>query len=214
MSKTKKNILDNVWSNATEQIEEKSIKTLNKSRFAWSITGSGHFLDESINLFEKMPNTDLFLSPAAEEVLPMYGYKIENLKSNHTKVFRDKTSSSVPVGMLYKNHYHTLIISPTTSNTIAKCVFGISDTLPTNMFAQAGKLGILCILFACDTEPVVITRAPKEWVELKPRKIEFSNLNLLKNFSNCIVVESINDLKKTLNNRIIELGLSWKKSSF
>ncbi len=34
------------------------------------------------------------------------------------------------------------------------------------MFAQAGKLGIPGIVFACDTEPVVVTRSPHEWVTL------------------------------------------------
>ena len=37
------------------------------------------------------------------------------------------------------------------SNTVVKCALGISDTLPTNMFAQAGKLKIETIVFACDT---------------------------------------------------------------
>ena len=212
MTRTKKNS-KNVWSEASNPTGGKAGSLSNRSRFAWTITGSGHYLDESIQLLEKMPNTDLFLSPAAEEVLPMYGYNLENLRSK-IKVFKDKTSSAVPVGMLYKNLYHTIVISPTTSNTIAKLAFGISDTLPTNMFAQAGKLGVLCIVFACDTEPVVITKAPKEWVELKPREVEFSNLGTLKKFSNCIVVESIQDLKNKLSDRLTELGLNWKKSSF
>ena len=34
------------------------------------------------------------------------------------------------------------------------------------MFAQAGKLGIPGIVFACDTEPVVVTRSPHDWVTL------------------------------------------------
>ena len=211
MSKTKKTT-ENIWSDVSNPTGGNAGSSGKQNRFAWAITGSGHYLDESIQLLEKMPHTDLFLSPAAEEVLPMYGYNLESLR-NKTKVFKDKTSSSVPVGMLYKNLYHTVVVSPATSNTIAKFALGISDTLPTNMFAQAGKLGILCIVFACDTEPVVITKAPKEWVELKPREIEFSNLKMLKKFSNCIVVESIHDLKKKLNDRLTELGLSWKKSS-
>ena len=33
------------------------------------------------------------------------------------------------MGTLYKNSYHTVIIAPATSNTVAKCSFGISDTL-------------------------------------------------------------------------------------
>ena len=72
--------------------------------------------------------------------------------------------------MLYDDIYHTVVIAPATSNTVAKCVVGISDTLPTNMFAQAGKLGIPGIVFACDTEPVVVTRSPHDWVTLCPRR--------------------------------------------
>ena len=64
------------------------------------------------------------------------------------------------------------MIAPATSNTVAKCVVGISDTLPTNMFAQAGKLGIPGIVFACDTEPVVVTKSPHDWVTLRPRRVE------------------------------------------
>ena len=115
--------------------------------------------------------------------------------------------------MLYDNVYHTVVISPATSNTVAKCALGISDTLPTNMFAQAGKLGILSIIFACDTAPVVITRAPKEWVELKPRKLEIDNVEKLKGLPHTLVVESLEDLEAALSNRLEYLGSTWKKSS-
>ena len=82
--------------------------------------------------------------------------------------------------MLYDDIYHTVVIAPATSNTVAKCAFGISDTLPTNMFAQAGKLGIPGIVFACDTEPVVVTRSPHDWVTLRPRRIELDNVERLR----------------------------------
>ena len=87
-------------------------------------------------------------------------WRIEDLRPRFGpgfRLLRDKTASAVPVGMLYDDIYHTVVIAPATSNTVAKCAFGISDTLPTNMFAQAGKLGIPGIVFACDTEPVVVT---------------------------------------------------------
>ena len=87
--------------------------------------------------------------------------RLEDLKPRFGPGFRlvrDKTASGVPVGMLYDDVYHTVVVAPATSNTVAKCAFGISDTLPTNMFAQAGKLGIPGIVFACDTEPVVVTQ--------------------------------------------------------
>ena len=144
-----------------------------RSRFAWCVTGSGHYLEESMALAARQPAVDLFLSAAAEEVLPLYGMGLDKLRERF-RVLRDKSASGVPVGMLYEDIYHTVVVAPATSNTVAKCAFGISDSLPTNMFAQAGKLGIPGIVFACDTEPVVVTKAPHEWVTLRPRRIVIS----------------------------------------
>ena len=88
-------------------------------RFAWAITGSGHFVEESIELAARLPDVDIFLSKAGEEVLPLYHIGRELLKQRF-RVFRDKSASAVPVGMLYEDIYHTLVIAPATSNTVAK----------------------------------------------------------------------------------------------
>lgn len=181
-------------------------------RFAWAVTGSGHFLVESLALAQRLPQVDLFLSAAAEEVLPMYGIGVEALRERF-RIFRDKTASSVPVGTLYEEHYHTVVVAPATSNTVAKCAFGISDTLPTNMFAQAGKLGIPSVVFACDTEPVVVTRAPHDWVVLRPRRIEFENVERLRAFEHCSVASSVGELEAVLDARLQALSLAWNTSS-
>lgn len=183
-----------------------------RSRFAFAVTGSGHYLEEAMALAARLPAVDLFLSAAAEEVLPQYGFTLESLKGRF-KVFRDKSASSVPVGMLYSDVYHTVIVAPATSNTVAKCAFGISDTLPTNMFAQAGKLGIPGIVFACDTEPTVITKAPHEWVTLHPRRIELDNVERLRAIDHCRVVCSPAELEAALSRRLRELSLEWNTSS-
>jgi dihydromethanopterin reductase (acceptor) len=183
-----------------------------RSRFAWCITGSGHFLDESLAIAARLPETDLFLSAAAEEVLEIYKISVEALKPRF-RVFRDKTASGVPVGMLYDDVYHTVVIAPATSNTVAKCALGISDSLPTNMFAQAGKLGIAGIVFACDTEPVVVTRSPHDWVTLRPRRIEFDNIERLRAIEFCRVVASPAELEAALDARLKELSLAWITSS-
>jgi len=181
-------------------------------RFAWAVTGSGHLLDESLALASRLPGVDLFLSAAAEEVLPMYGHGLESLRERF-RVFRDRTASAVPVGTLYSEHYHTLVIAPATSNTVAKCALGISDSLPTNMFAQAGKLGIPGIVFACDTEPVVVTRAPHDWVTLRPRAIEFENVERLRRIDFCRVASSLEELEAALDERLEALKLAWNESS-
>jgi flavoprotein len=179
---------------------------LARPRLAWAITGSGHYLEESLALAAEFPNVDLFLSRAAEEVLPLYKIGIAQLKARF-RVFRDNSASAVPVGMLYEaGLYHTLVIAPATSNTVAKCAFGISDTLPTNLFAQAGKLGIPGLVFACDTEPVVVTKSPQEWVELRPRNIELQNVERLRAIDHCVVAGSIESLRAALDTRHRTLG--------
>jgi dihydromethanopterin reductase (acceptor) len=187
-----------------------------RSRFAWCLTGSGHFLEESIALALRLPQLDLFLSDAAEEVLPIYNIRIEDLRPRFApgfRLLRDKTASAVPVGMLYDDVYHTVVVAPATSNTVAKCVAGISDTLPTNMFAQAGKLGIPGIVFACDTEPVVVTKSPHDWVTLHPRRVELENVERLRGIEYCQVVCSPAELETALTERLAQLSLSWNTSS-
>lgn len=182
------------------------------ARFAWCVTGSGHMLEESLALALQLPRTDLFLSRAAEEVLPLYGWPLERLRE-HFRVLRDNSASGVPVGMLYHGAYHTVVIAPATSNTVAKCAFGISDTLPTNMYAQAGKQCIPGIVYACDTEPAVITQSPDEWVELRPRAIELENVARLARFEYTTLVTSLDELKTALEERLAALDLAWITSS-
>ena len=156
------------------------------------------------------------MSDAAEEVLPLYKLRLDELKPRFGpgfRLLRDKTASAVPVGMLYEDIYHTIVIAPATSNTVAKCVVGISDTLPTNMFAQAGKLGIPSIVFACDTEPTVVTKSPHDWVTLRPRRIELSNVERLREIEHCVVLRSPAELEAALAARLNELALAWNTSS-
>lgn len=190
--------------------------TRQRLRFAWCITGSGHFLEESVALAARLPALDLFLSDAAEEVLPLYKLRLDELRPRFGpgfRLLRDKTASGVPVGMLYDDVYHTVVIAPATSNTVAKCAYGISDTLPTNMFAQAGKLGIPGIVFACDTEPTVVTKSPHDWVTLRPRRIELDNVERLRAIDFCQVVSSPRQLEAALQARLNELSLAWNTSS-
>ena len=187
-----------------------------RSRFAWCITCSGHCLEESIALAARLPALDLFLSDAAEEVLPIYKLRLEDLRPRFGpgfRLLRDKTASAVPVGLLYDDLYHTVVVAPATSNTVAKCAFGISDTLPTNMFAQAGKLGIPGIVLACDTQPVVVTKSPHDWVTLRPRRIELDNVERLRGIDFCQVVCSPDELEAALDRRLKALSLAWTTSS-
>ena len=171
---------------------------MDKKRIAWCITGSGHYLKESIDLMLTLENVDLYLSKAGEEVLKWYIYDLSIFKKNKIKIFKDVTASASPVSLLYESIYKLVVISPATSNTIALMAQGVSNTLVTNMFAQAGKCEVESLVFACDTEPVVITQAPKKLVTLYPREIDLKNFKELKKFKNVIVVDNVKSLKKHL----------------
>jgi hypothetical protein len=53
-------------------------------------------------------------------------------------------------------------------------------------------------VFACDTEPTVITQAPKKSVTLYPREIELENYEKLKIFKDVDVVDNIHKLKRSI----------------
>ena len=139
-------------------------------RWGWAITGSGHFLKETLALVRELEDVDVFLSKAAAEVLRMYKQELGLQRS--IRVYRDTTASSVPVGQFYYGVYHSLIVAPATSNAVAKFVCGISDELVSNVFAQGGKCRVPVIVFACDTAPELITEAPKGMVKVYPRPVD------------------------------------------
>ncbi len=172
-----------------------------RARFAWALTGSGHDLKECLDFLLGLQGVDLFLSRAVEEVLIMYKY-IERLRKAGIRMFHDSTASAVPVGQLYGSNYHTLIVAPATSNTVAKCVAGISDTLVTNVFAQAGKCQMPIIVYACDTEPVVITPAPGQMVTVYPRKIDLECSRKIGEFENTTLVTDMDTLRQAVSNRM------------
>ncbi|MBA4172072.1 MAG: flavoprotein [Hyphomicrobium sp.] len=179
---------------------------IEKPRFGWALTGSGHFFKESIEIMRRLPALDVFVSKAAAEVLRMYKQEMDLPPT--TRIFKDTTASAAPVGGFYYGVYHTLIVAPATSNTVAKCVYGISDNLATNVFAQAGKCRVPAIVFACDTAPEMDTEAPKGMVKVYPRRIDLENTEKLKLFEDTRVVETIADLEAA-----VEARLQWLRSS-
>ncbi|PAP94983.1 MULTISPECIES: flavoprotein [Mesorhizobium] len=178
--------------------------TLHTPRWAWVLTGSGHFFTESFALIHQIEHCDVFVSKAANEVLRMYKLKLDFPET--TRVLHDKTASAIPVGEFYHGVYHTVVVAPASSNTVAKCVHGISDTLATNVFAQAGKCRVPAIVFACDTAPELETMAPHGLVKVYPRRIDLENTNQLKSFERTQVVESLADLEASVRRRYAELA--------
>ena len=172
-------------------------------RWGWALTGSGHFFKECLAMIRDLDEIDLFVSKAAAEVVRMYRQDLVLPKS--ARIFRDTTASAAPVGLFYYGVFHTLVLAPATSNTVAKCVLGISDNLATNVFAQAGKCRVPVIAFACDTAPELVTEAPKGMVNVYPRAVDLENTERLKSFEGTTVVETLAQLEQALQRRKREL---------
>lgn len=175
-------------------------------RLAWAITGSGHYLRESLALLHTLENVDIFLSKAAAEIIKQYGFQAELDATNH-KLYFDKTASSIPVELFYEGKYHTLVIAPATSNTVAKMTYGFSDSLITNLYAQAGKTRTPSIVFACDTAPELESEAPRDnVVKVYPRQIDLDNVEKLAKFEATTVVADMQSLTTAIYTRLHDLS--------
>ena len=177
------------------------MKKKNK-RLAWAITGSGHYLREVLQQLSSLEEVDVFLSRAAAEIIKQYGFQSQLEAMGH-RIFQDKTASSVPVEFFYEGLYHTLVIAPVTSNTIAKMAYGLSDSLVSNLYAQAGKTRVPSIVFACDTGTELESEAPKDnMVMVYPRQIDLDNVKKLAQFEATEIVASIAELKIALKRQL------------
>lgn len=129
-------------------------------RIGWAITGAGHLLKESIKILEELAidhEVTVFLSNAGEEVLKMYGLyeRVTNITGGYYRelaIDNDQKFSYPISGRFSLGKYDLLILSPATSNTVAKIVHGISDSLVTNAVTQSGKGGVKTLIIPVDLE--------------------------------------------------------------
>lgn len=169
-------------------------------RIAWAITGAGHTLAECADKLASYKNVrvDVFLSRAAEEVVGMYSLK-DRLQGGNMHVYHETRASSPLVVRLFSGKYNVLVIAPATSNSVAKFVYGISDTLVTNLFAQAGKSQIPVIVLPTDLAPEMETTGPHgDLVKVYPRPIDLENTDRLRKMPGVTVVDSVEELTQCL----------------
>lgn len=143
----------------------------------WCVTGGGQFLTESYEsmkgLVEKNRVTPVF-SRAGYEVMRMYGL-LDEIKKNFSEIIlEEEQGASAPVvGRLAKKEYERVIVAPCTANTVAKIVYGVADSLVTNVVAQAGKCRIPVFILPTDAERIQKTRIPlnidyKKCIDCRP----------------------------------------------
>lgn len=152
-------------------------------RIAWGISGAGHLLQESIEILEKLRDKHeikIFLSRAGEEVAKMY--KLFDRLERFPLVKESKQGFSFPsCGAFNLGKFDVFIISPATSNTVAKIRLGIADSLLSCCASQALKSKVPLILVPTDSKPVVETKAPNGQIfRIYVRKIDLEHLEALK----------------------------------
>jgi flavoprotein len=140
---------------------------MGEKRIAWAITGAGHVLEDCIQALLKGENVDIFLSRAADEVVRKYKLHLR-IDVPSIRTYREGKASSPLVARLFAGAYSVLVVAPATSNSVAKFVHGISDSLVTNLFAQAGKSGARHCLPSWHRDALWTSREP---VKVYPRPL-------------------------------------------
>jgi dihydromethanopterin reductase (acceptor) len=136
----------------------------NKKSIVWCVTGAGQFLEESCEFIKKLSEREhkitLAFSGAGYEVARMYG--MEGIKKYaKSVVLEEEQGRSAPFsGRLNKKNYDFVVVAPATANTVAKIVYGIADTLVTNIVAQAGKQNIPVFILPTDAKKYQETKIP------------------------------------------------------
>ena len=172
---------------------------MKEKRIAWAITGAGHLLTEIAEQMLRRDDVDIFLSRAAEEVVRMYGLK-DRLYGRGAPVHRETLSSSPMVARFARGVYRVLIVAPATSNSVAKFVCGISDSLVSNLFAQAGKSRVPILVLPTDLAPEMDSRGPRgDLIKVYPRPIDLENTDKLRKMPGVTVVESVEEMERCLD---------------
>jgi dihydromethanopterin reductase (acceptor) len=167
-------------------------------RIAWAITGAGHFLSECLELALRRQDVDLFLSRAAEEVVRMYRLK-EQIGGHDLRVYRETLASSPLSGRFSGGVYRLLVVAPATSNSVAKFVWGISDSLVANLFAQAGKSRVPIVVLPTDISAEMDSATPRgKLIKVYPRPIDLENVERLRGFPGVTVVTGMEELERCL----------------
>jgi dihydromethanopterin reductase (acceptor) len=147
------------------------VKLVKTSTIAWAITGGGAHLRECVEVMEYVRRKlnvkmTLFLTRWGYEVARIFGVlpRLQNIApGGYYEEFLVDNEGMYYIGRLNMGKYAALVIAPATTNTVAKMVNGIADTIATALFAQAGKSSVPAIVLPTDIpseEGYIVTETP------------------------------------------------------
>jgi archaeoflavoprotein AfpA len=170
-----------------------------KHKVAWGITGAGDKIQEIIETMKdlKKQSEDIleihvYISKAGETMLKFYRLD-EELKNNFAKVTVEMNSNSpFLAGMVQSGKYDFLLIMPASSNSVAKLVNGIGDTLLTNSALMSLKAFVPVWVMPVDfKESIVYTKLPNgKEMKLRVRKEEADQVRKLEQTEDVRVFEN------------------------
>jgi archaeoflavoprotein AfpA len=184
-----------------------------KLKVAWGITGAGDKIAEIVKTMEDLKKQsegiveiEVYLSKAADTMLKFYRLE-EELKKSFAKVTVESNSNSPFLAGLMQSHkYEFLLIFPASSNTVAKIVNGIGDTLLTNSAIMSLKAFVPVWVMPVDyKESVISTKLPNgKEMKIRVRKEEAEQVRKL---------EQTEDVRVFENPQMVREGfLVWLKN--
>ena len=167
-------------------------------KIAWGLTGSGDKFRETYEVMRSLKDqygddltVHVYLSKAAETVAKYYRLT-EELKGFDKHYVEKGPNTPFISGMLQSGRYDLLLIAPATSNSVAKIVVGVSDTLITNAALQGVKGFVDVYIMPVDfREGIVETIIPSgKTLKLRVRKEDADNVRRLEKMEGFHVFEN------------------------
>jgi archaeoflavoprotein AfpA len=182
------------------EIEKKKVK-----RVAWGITGSGDRLIEVIEVMKQLKKQyqddvriTVYLSKAGYQVVNFYN--LANDLKESFDIVRVEVNSNVPTlaVQLQSGKIEFLLIAPTTANTVAKIVAGITDTLLTNATIMSLKSFVPVYVVPCDyKEGTAVTQIPDgNKMKLRVRKEDVERTKKLATMDGVYVLEQPEEVRE------------------
>ena len=186
---------------------------IKKLKVAWGITGAGDKIAEIIETMKDLQKQsqdileiDVYISKAGETMLKFYRLD-EELRKSFAKVnVESNANSPFLAGMVQSRKYEFLLIMPASSNTVAKLVNGIGDTLLTNSALMSLKAFVPVWVMPVDyKESIVYTKLPNgKEMKLRVRKEEADQVRRL------IATEDVRVFENPA--KVSEAFLEWLKT--
>ena len=184
-----------------------------KLKVAWGITGAGDKIAEIVEVMKDLKKQsedkvaiDVYISKAADTMLKFYRLDEEIKKSFDKVMVEANANSPFLAGWMESGKYEFLLIAPCSSNSVAKIVNSISDTMLTNAALMALKAYQQVWILPTDyKESVVSTILPNgKEMKLRVRKEEADQVRKLEETEDIKVFESPQKMK--------EAYLEWLKT--